>query len=123
MFIVPTFVRAPGGPGKVPPATRGLRFTEQGDTGREPVNEVLPADWSKLAPAKEPGDGNVPQDLPQNLDVVSGRRPHLRSAAVTSEQHRALHVGSGERSEHRPKVLVGATCVADMELHGRAHPR
>jgi hypothetical protein len=63
------------------------RLSQQGDAGRESVNEVLSADGAELTAAEEAGGRDIAEQLMNDPNVMVRLAPHVRAAAVAPEEH------------------------------------
>src|SRR5690242_15344027 len=91
---------------------------EQGEAGREAVEEVAASDRSDLPGAERSRQRDRPQQVLHHARVVIGNGEEVTATPVAREQQRGLRVHAGE---HLPEILVGGARVPDVELHGLAH--
>src|SRR5437764_2444171 len=97
--------------------TPSVHLLEQGDRGREAVEEVSTTHGTELACGEETGHGNLAHRLGQGAGVVVGAAEQPRAATVAGEHQGRIGVTP---VQHAPQVLVGGDRVTEMELDRRA---
>src|SRR6266516_6438512 len=96
---------------------------EDGQGGREAVQEGLAADGADLAAAEEAGQGLSPKRLGDDARVVIRLREHVRPAPVAGEEQRPGWPRLAERaSERLAEICVRRGRIADEEAQGLADP-
>src|SRR5262249_35129917 len=89
---------------------------EDGDAGREAVQEIAVPDRSDLTRAERAGERHRAQHVLYERRVVVGRGEELAAPAVAREQQRRVAALVGEQLA---QVVVGGLRVTYLELHGR----
>src|SRR4029077_18542795 len=88
---------------------------EEGEAGREPVQEVAGADRAEFPGAEAPRQGEGAEELVDDAGVVGGPPGEPLPPPVAGEEDGGVGLGRGQEVA---EVLVGRAGVADLELHG-----
>src|SRR5207253_650190 len=91
-------------------ATRRVS-AEDGDAGREAVQEIPAADRPDLTGAEGPGHRHLAEQLRDHTGVVVRPAEEPRAAAVAGEHQRA---GARDAGQEAAQVLVGGIRVAHL---------
>src|SRR5688500_18217415 len=92
---------------------RGVSGGEQGEAGREAVEEVAGSDRPQFTGTEAPRQGEGAEELVDDAGVVVGLAEEPLAPAVAGEQQRRVGLGGGEEVA---QVLVGRAGVAHLEL-------
>src|SRR5437879_801625 len=89
--------------GRSPPSAR-CSGGEEGEAGREPVEEVAGADWAEFPGAEAPRQGEGAEELVDDAGVVVGLAEEPLPPAVAGEEDGGVGLG---RAQEIAEVLVG----------------
>src|SRR4029453_12799213 len=105
---------------------RASGLWEDDESARVVVEEVPAADRRKLAVAEEADQREVAEPIADERHIVVGdaekRAPRTGAIEVAAEGGPPAPQARRHVVEHRREIVAGRLGVADLELHGLAHP-